>query len=61
MILVKTEYLHIKLEIKIHTILKERKNPQYSFVQKMAAVRYMFYAIFAPNSVAKFFKNTCFK
>ena len=25
----------------------------------MAAVRYMFYVIFAPNSVAKFFKNTC--
>ena len=41
----------------MHKIFKERKNPQYSFVQKMAPVRYMFCAIFAPNSGAKLFKN----
>ena len=50
-----------KIGNQIHTIFKERKNPQYSFAQKMAAVRCMFCAIFAPNSVARFFKNTSLK
>ena len=53
--------LAYKIGNQIHTIFKERKNPQYSFAQKMAAVRCMFCAIFAPNSVARFFKNTCLK
>ena len=53
--------LAYKIGNQIHTIFKERKNPQYNFVQNMAAVRYMIYAIFAPNLVAKFFKNTCLK
>ena len=53
--------LAYKIGNQIHTIFKERKNPQYNFVQNMAAVRYMIYAIFAPYLVAKFFKNTCLK
>ena len=53
--------LAYKIGNQMHTIFKERKNPQYSFAQKMAAVRYIFCAIFVPNSTAKFFKNTCLK
>ena len=53
--------LAYKIGNQIHTIFKERKNPLYSFVVKMATVIYMFYAIFAPNSMAKFFKNTCLR
>ena len=45
----------------IHTTFKDRKNPQHTFALKVAAVRYMFCAIFDLNSVAKFFKNTCLK
>ena len=54
--------LAYKIGNQIHTIkFKERKVPQYNFAQKMAALRYMFCAIFAPNSVGKILQKFPFE
>ena len=62
MILAKTEYLNIKLEINTHNKVQGKKSSTVQLCsKKMTAVRYMFCAIFTSNSVAKFFKNTGLK